>query len=114
MTRGCFIVIIYMSINTLVTEDVMQRIDILKKRRTLLKEDIAAHLDFFLIGTVAKSPSMTGHGLTTKVKGKTVSLYVRKDIAKKAQEMSKRYKKLWLLIQKLSSVNYEILKLENV
>lgn len=91
----------------------MQRMDILKKRQSRLKEDITANLDFFLIGTVAKSPSMTGHGLTTKVKGKTVSLYVRKDIVNKTQEMTKRYKKLWLLMQKLSRVNWEILKLEN-
>ncbi len=91
----------------------MQRIEILKKHRERLREDITANLDFFLIGTVAKSPSMTGHGLTTKVKGKTVSLYVRKDIVKKAQEMTKRYKKLWLLMQKLSKVNWKILKLEN-
>ena len=56
---------------------------------------------------------MTGYGLTTKVKGKTVSLYVRKDIVKKAQEMTKRYKKMWVLLQKLSKVNWEILKLEN-
>lgn len=91
----------------------MQRIEILKKHRDRLREDITATLDFFLIGTVAKSPSMAGHGLTTKVKGKTVSLYVRKDIVKKAQEMTKRYKKLWLLMQKLSKVNWKILKLEN-
>lgn len=91
----------------------MKRIDILKKRQVRLKEEITANLDFFLIGTVAKSPSMTGHGLTTKVKGKTVSLYVRKDIASKAQEMAKRYKNMWLIIQKLSKVNWEILKLEN-
>jgi hypothetical protein len=38
---------------------------------------------------------------------------VRKDIAKKAMEMTKRYKKMWLLIQKLSALNFEILKLEN-
>jgi hypothetical protein len=91
----------------------MKRIDILKKQQARLKEDIAANLDFFLIGTVAKSPSMTGYGLTTKVKGKTVSLYVRKDIVKKAQEMTVRYRNLWLLMQKLSKVNWEILKLEN-
>lgn len=91
----------------------MQKREILKKRRDRLKEDITANLEFFLIGTVAKSPAMSGHGLTTKVKGKTVSLYVRKDIAKKALEMTKRYNKLWLLMQKLSKVNWEILKLEN-
>ena len=90
----------------------MQRIDILKRRRDRLREDIVAQLDAFLIGTVAKSPSMSGHGLTTKVKGKTVSLYVRKGIVRQAQEMTKRYKKLWLLLQKLSRVNWEILTLE--
>ncbi len=91
----------------------MQRIDILKKRQGMLKGEIAARLDSFLIGTIAKSPAMTGYGLTTKVKGKTVSLYVRKGIAKKAQEMNRRYNKMWLLMQKLSRVNWEILKLEN-
>jgi hypothetical protein len=91
----------------------MEQIDILRKQQKRLSEDITAQLEFFLIGTVAKSPSMTGHGLTTKVKGKTVSLYVRKDIAKKATEMTRRYKMLWLLIQKLSALNFEILKLEH-
>ena len=91
----------------------MQKIDILKKRRAVLKEEITASLDFFLIGTIAKSPAMTGYGLTTKVKGKTESLYVRNGIVNKAQEMARRYKKLWLLMQKLSKVNWEILKLEN-
>jgi hypothetical protein len=91
----------------------MQKIDILKKRRAVLKEEITASLDFFLIGTIAKSPAMTGYGLTTKVKGKTESLYVRKDIVNKAQEMARRYSKMWLLMQKLSKVNWEILNLEN-
>ena len=52
-------------------------------------------LDSFLIGSVAKSPSMSGYNLTTKVEGKTVTLYVRKDIVPKAVEMNGRYKKLW-------------------
>ena len=87
--------------------------DILKKRQSRLREDIAAMLDSFLIGTIAKSPSMTGHSLTTKAEGKTVTLYVRKDIVPKVLEMSGRYKNLWILIQKLSNVNWEILNLEN-
>jgi hypothetical protein len=91
----------------------MARVDILKKQQARLREDIAAMLDSYLIGTVAKSPSMSGHNLTTKVEGKTVTLYVRKDIAPMATEMSLRYKKLWSLIQKLSKVNWEILNLES-
>ena len=91
----------------------MSRRDILKKRQARLREDIASMLDSFLIGTVSKSPSMTGHGLTTRVKGKTVTLYVRKDIVPKALEMGSRYRKLWTLLQALSKVNWEILNLEN-
>jgi len=91
----------------------MSQSDILKTRQAKLKEDIASMLDSFLIGTVAKSPSMTGHNLTTKVEGKTVTLYVRKKVAPMALEMSKRYKMLWTLIQALSKVNWELLNLEN-
>ena len=91
----------------------MSRLALLKRRQMLLCQEITAHLDSFLIGTVAKSPSMSGFALTTKVEGKTVTLYVRKDIVLKALEMGRRYKKLWSLIQKLSKVNWEILKLES-
>jgi len=91
----------------------MNRADILKKRQGRLREDIAAMLDSFLIGTISKSPSMSGHSLTTKVKGKTVTLYVRKNIVPKALEMGRRYKRLWALIQALSKVNWELLNLED-
>lgn len=91
----------------------MARLDILRKQQARLSEDIEAMLDSFIIGSVAKSPSMAGYNLTTKVKGKTVTLYVRKDIVPKAVEMSARYKRLWSLMQKLSRVNWEILRLEH-
>jgi hypothetical protein len=90
----------------------MKRKDILIKRQARLKEDLVALLDSFVIGTVAKSPSMTGYSLTTKVKGKTVTLYVRKSSVPMALEMSKRYQKLWTLIQALSKVNWEVLNLD--
>ena len=91
----------------------MTRIDILKKRQDGLKEEIAALLDSFLIGTIAKSPFMSGHNLTTKVAGKTVTIYARKNIVPMALEMSERYKRLWALIQKLSKLNWELLNIEN-
>ena len=91
----------------------MNRRDILEKRQARLREDIASMLGSFLIGTVAKSPSMTGHSLTTKMEGKTVTLYVRKDIVPRALEMGRCYKRLWTLIQALSKVIWEILNLEN-
>jgi len=91
----------------------MSRLDILKKRQANLKNDIYSMLDSFLIGSVARSPSMSSHNLTTKVDGKTISVSVKKTILSKALEMSNRYKTLWKLLQTLSKVNWEILKLEN-
>ena len=91
----------------------MTRVDVLKKRQDSLKEEIIALLDDYLIGSIGKSPSMSGHNLTTKVDGKTVTWYVRKAIVPKASEMSKRYNRLWSLIQKLSKVNWERLNIES-
>ena len=91
----------------------MSRRDILTKRQAQLKQDIASLLDSFLMGTVAKSPSMTGHSLTTKVDGKTVTLYVRKAMVPQAVAMGRRYTRLWTLLQALSKVNWELLNLEH-
>ncbi len=91
----------------------MKQLNTLKKKQILLKENISARLDGFLIGTVASSPSMAGHNLTTKVNGKTVTLHVRKGIVTQALAMSKQYKELWAMVQELSGVNWQILKLEN-
>jgi hypothetical protein len=91
----------------------MKRAELLKKRQAKLKEDIQALLASFLIGTISKSPSMVGYNLTAKVKGKTVTLYVRKSLVPKALEMSRHYAKMWQLVQQLSKINWELLKLEN-
>lgn len=90
----------------------MSRREILTKRQIRLRGEIAALLDNFLIGTVARSPSMTGYNLTTKVEGKTRTRYVRKDIVPKALEMGRHYQKLWTRLQILSKVNWEMLNLE--
>jgi hypothetical protein len=94
-------------------EATMSRLDMLKKRQVNLKDDISAMLDSFLIGSIARSPSMSSHCLTTKVEGKTATWSVKKTILPKAMEMSNRYKTIWKLMQTLSKVNWEILKLED-
>ncbi len=68
----------------------MGRSEILKQRQASLREDITSLLDSFLIGTVAKSPSMSGYILTTKKEGKKVTFFVRKDFVPMALEKSRR------------------------
>jgi hypothetical protein len=90
----------------------MKRIDLLRKHRASLKEQICNNLDL-LMGTVVRSPAMMYHSLTTKVEGKTVTRYVRKGLVPIVKKMTDRHKRLRLLINKLSKVNWELLKLES-
>jgi len=90
----------------------MKRIDLLRKHQTSLKEQIFKNLDL-LMGTVVRSPAMMYHSLTTKVEGKTVTRYVRKGLVVKVKKMTDRHKRVRLLINKLSKVNWELLKLES-
>lgn len=78
-------------------------------KQKLLKAQIVDHLDI-LMGSVVKAPSMSGYCLTGKVKGKTVTRYVRKNVVPEAKAMSAKCQKLWKLLRALSEVNWEILK----
>jgi hypothetical protein len=90
----------------------MKRIDLLTNRQELLKKQINENLDL-LIGTVVRSPAMMYHSLTTKIEGKTVTRYIRKGLVPKVKIMTDRNKRVRTLIQKLSNVNWELLKLES-
>ena len=90
----------------------MKRIDLLKKQQASLKEQICKNLDL-LVGSVVRSPAMMYHSLTTKVEGKTVTRYVRKGLVPKVKKMTDRHQRVKMLIQKLSKVNWELLKLES-
>ena len=90
----------------------VKKLDFLRKQQTMLREQICDNLDL-LIGSVVRSPAMMYHSLTTKVEGKTVTRYVRKGLVPKVKKMTDRHKRVRILIQKLSSVNWELLKLES-
>ncbi len=90
----------------------MKTVELLKKQQALLKEEICGNLDL-LIGSVGCSPKMKSHNLTTKVQGKTVTRSVRKGLVPMVQVMTDRNKRVRTLLQQLSAVNWEILKLES-
>jgi hypothetical protein len=90
----------------------MKRIDQLRKQQALLKKQICSNLDL-LVGSVVRSPAMLYHSLTTKVDGKTATKYVRKGLVPKVKKMTNRNKEVRSLMQKLSNVNWELLKLES-
>ncbi|MCK4790462.1 MAG: hypothetical protein KAV87_42390 [Desulfobacteraceae bacterium] len=90
----------------------MKRTDLLRKRQAMLEEQICDNLDL-LVGSVVRSPAMMYHSLTTKVDGKTVTRYVRKGLVPKVKKMTDRHKRIRAMIQQLSKVNWELLKLES-
>jgi hypothetical protein len=90
----------------------METIELLLKQQKLLKEEICNNLDL-LIGSVGCSPKMMNHNLTTKIKGKTVTRCVRKGLVPVVKIMTDRNKRVRSLLQKLSSVNWEILKIQS-
>jgi hypothetical protein len=89
----------------------MKRIELIELRRERLKSEIAANLDL-LIGSVHKTPSQRGHHLTAKVNGKTVTRYVRKELAPLAAEMTLHHRKVRKLIRELSALNWRWLQLQ--
>ena len=89
-----------------------KRIELLKRRQAELKQQICDNLDL-LVGTVNRSPAMLHHNLTTKVDKKTVTRYVRKGLVPRVKKMTDRHKRVRNLIQKLSDVNWQLLKLES-
>jgi len=90
----------------------MVTITILKKRKQKIQDQISKNLDL-IIGTVGKSPAMKNHNLTTKVNGKTVTRYVRNGLVTQVKKMTLRHQKVKNLLQELSQINWELLKLES-
>jgi hypothetical protein len=81
----------------------------LQEERERLCQQIAGHLDF-LIGSVStKGPKRPGFNLTFKLGGVTRTRHIRKQDLEKVRLMTARHKKLKLLIQKLSDLNWLIL-----
>ncbi len=90
----------------------MDSISFLTRRKKNVQNQICKNLDL-IIGSVGKSPTMKQHNLTTKVDGKTVSRYVRNGLVPQVKKMCLRHKKVKMLIQELSRINWELLKLES-
>jgi hypothetical protein len=85
----------------------------LRQQGQLLKDQIADCLDL-LIGSVStKGPKRPGFNLTFKHQGVTRTRHIRACDLEKVRLMSSRHKRLKVLIQKLSDLNWKILSLES-
>ena len=92
------------------------------KRIQKLTQQLMSNLDF-LIGSVVmyrlkcgkdctcnKGKKHICYYLSTKKEGKTKNLYLPPKAVKEAKKMSQRYKKVKIILEKISQANYEQLK----
>ena len=82
----------------------------LQQKQQRLKKQISSNLDFLTGSVTTKGPARTGHNLTFKVNQVTKSRHIRKSMLAKVKQMTRRYKTMKILMQDLSSVNWELLK----
>ena len=82
----------------------------LQFRQEQLKRQTHAALDL-LQGSLHKTPSQRGYHLTTKVKQKTVTKYVRQELVPQVRAMTRNHLKVRRLVARLSEVNWRLLQL---
>jgi len=84
--------------------------EVLKFRQEQLKRQINESLDL-LQGSLHKNPSQRGYHLTTKVDQKTVTKYVRQELAPQVRVMTANHLKVRKLLGRLSQTNWRLLQL---
>lgn len=84
--------------------------EVLQFRKEQLQRQINDALDL-LQGSLHKNPSQRGYHLTTKVGQKTVTKYVRKELAPLVRAMTCNHLKVRKLLQRLSEANWRLLQL---
>lgn len=89
----------------------MNQLELIELRRQKLKAHIANCLDL-LVGSVNQTPSQRGHHLTTKIKGKSATKYVRRELAPLAKEMTANHRRVRKLLHQLSDLNWRWLQLQ--
>ena len=88
----------------------MKNASALRFRQQQLKDQITGALDL-LQGSLHKNPSQRGFHLTTKVRAKTVTKYVRKELVAQVRAMTRNHLQVRKRLQRLSDVNWRLLQL---
>lgn len=78
-------------------------------RQEQLRRQINAALNL-LQGSLHKNPSQRGYHLTIKVNQKTRTRYVRQELVPQVRAMTRNHRRVRLLLQRLSEVNWRLLQ----
>ena len=84
----------------------MKSYDAVKKQREKLCQEVVDNLDFLMGSVSTKGPKRPGLNLTFKIHQVTRTRHIRKELEAKVRQMTARWRRLRVLLHKLSDVNW--------
>lgn len=85
----------------------MKSYDALYKQHEKLRQEVMDNLDFLMGSVSTKGPKRPGLNLTFKIDQVTRTRHIRKELEAKVSQMTARWRRLRVLLHKLSDVNWE-------
>jgi hypothetical protein len=85
----------------------MKSYEALCKQDEKLRQEVMDNLDFLMGSVSTKGPKRPGLNLTFKIDQVTRTRHVRKELEAQVSQMTTRWRRLRVLLRKLSDVNWE-------
>lgn len=85
----------------------MKSYEALKTEHEKVKQEIIDNLEFLMGSVSTKGPKRPGLNLTFKINQVTRTKHIRKEIEPQVKHMTARWRRLRVLLRKLSDVNWE-------
>jgi hypothetical protein len=85
----------------------MTSYDALHKQHEKLRQEVVDNLDFLMGSVSTKGPKRPGLNLTFKINQVTRTRHIRKDLEAQVAQMTARWRRLRILLRKLSDVNWQ-------
>jgi len=85
----------------------MKSYDALYKQHEKLRQEVMDNLDFLMGSVSTKGPKRPGLNLTFKIDQVTRTRHIRKELEAQVRQMTTRWRRLRVLLRKLSDVNWE-------
>ena len=85
----------------------MKSYDSIQKERDRLQQEVLDHLDFLMGSVSTKGPRRPGLNLTFKVNQVTRTRHIRKELEPQVKQMTARWRRLRVLLRKMSDLNWQ-------
>lgn len=85
----------------------MKSYEALRKQHEKLRQEVMDNLDFLMGSVSTKGPKRPGLNLTFKTNQVTRTRHIRKELEARVNQMTARWRRLRVLLRKLSDANWE-------